>query len=117
MTTSDKAQFHAGDLFKGLIKDENLPRVVEGAAGDVQKIIRATWPKSIGDEPAKPTEKFATEAPKVFTLTNAKFEDGRPVTFININHPYAVAHQAKTGAVTKAAKAAGYNMMRSRKLQ
>lgn len=112
MTTSKQAKFHLNE--KAFVQMANSPQVVEAtksAAEQIRDMVMATWPKSIGNDAAADTEKFKHILyHQVFVIMQHQWLDKRPVFYLLINHPYAVAHQARTGAITKSISASGYTL-------
>ena len=77
----------------------NIPQVTAGvheAAQRVEKLMRASWPGDRGDKD------------DIFQINSHIGADGRPVDVILVKHPTALAHQARTGAFSKAIAASGY---------
>lgn len=111
MTTSKaRLQFNPA-AFEKLANSPQVVEKLDEVAADFVRLLQAGWPDSIGDQTAKDTEKFQHEEhDRVFVVVKTKRRDGRPVRVVLINHPYAVAHQAKTGFVTQAAAAVGYTL-------
>lgn len=113
MTTSDKASFHlSSKFFEKLYPDPAFQAAMREAAEKTMEYMKIGWPQSIGDELTEDSKNFSHtgDHSKVFELHELVGEDGRPIWLISVNHPYAAAHQARTGAFTKAIKAAGYNI-------
>lgn len=113
MTTSNTGGVHLSDeFFDKLYQDPAFRAAMREAAEETMRYMKIGWPSSIGDELAEDSENFSHtgDHSKVFELHELVGEDGRPIWLISVNHPYAVAHQARTGAFTKAIKAAGYNI-------
>lgn len=115
MTTyngSGRARFSLNsDAFRTMAKLPQVKMATHEAAEKVKDFMRSTWPAEVGEKLTPDTPGFThgsqTEVFAVQDLVNA---EGRPISLILVNHPYAVTHQAKTGGFTKAIKAAGYHM-------
>lgn len=113
MTTSKQAKLHlTPQFFEQLYQDPAFRAAMREAAEKAMEYMKIGWPSSIGDELTDDSENFSHTGhhEKVFEIHELEGEDGRPICLMSVNHPYAVAHQAKTGAFTQAIKAAGFNI-------
>ncbi|MBE7338123.1 hypothetical protein [Corynebacterium aurimucosum] len=112
MTTSDKPTvvIHA-NFFHTFANAPGLREKLHEVAEEIVDNMKAGWPKSIGDRLTDDSPNFQhTGHEKVFEVVSLTSQDGRPVELININHPYAVEHQARTGGFTRAVTAAGFDI-------
>src|SRR5699024_1079185 len=98
---SDKP-FTVDQLVQAIMADPKLPQALEEIGHDYVDVIKQTWPKSIGNETTKKTRKS-----EVFEVVPSNKSGDRPWVHVHVNHPYAVAHQARTGAFTKGAGVLG----------
>lgn len=107
MTTSEngKSTFSIDALVAKIKEDPKLHDALLGVARDLENVVRQTWPTSIGDEPTRQTRKAT-----VFEVVPSNLKGARPWVRFNVNHPYALAHQARTGAFTKAAASLGLTL-------
>lgn len=101
MASQDK-QFEVDDLVQAIIADPKLPQALEEIGHDYVDVVKQTWPSSIGNETTRQTRK-----PEVFEVVPSDRSGKRPWVYVHVNHPYAVAHQARTGAFTKSAGVLG----------
>lgn len=89
-------------LVKQIMQDPALAQKVNKRAEDYRSDVLATWPTE--DKTVKDSGDFSHKKPgKAFVVVNTTAKDGRPVSIVEVRHPHAVAHQARTGAFTKAA--------------
>lgn len=100
MTTSKAVHHKDAAAFKALLRDPALRAAVESAAESVVNKMRAAWPQGANG----PTMEGVSE---VFEVRGHEMADGRPSAWILVAHPYAVAHEAKTGFITKSIAASG----------
>lgn len=98
---SDKP-FSVDQLVQMIIADPKLSKHLEEIAEDYVEVVKQTWPDSIGDKTTAQINKT-----KVFELVKPDDSGDRPWVHVHVNHPYAVAHQARTGAFTKSAGVLG----------
>ncbi|GFK19276.1 hypothetical protein [Corynebacterium glutamicum] len=96
-------EFDINDLVEKILADPALDDLLMDVAEDFVDVVKATWPKSIGNE----TTKWSVKD-EVFEIVPTDSSGRRPWVHVHVNHPYAVAHQARTGAFTKAAESLGY---------
>lgn len=106
MVSRDK-EFSVDDLVKQIMADPKLHEQLEQVGHDYVGVVRATWPASIGNRTTAQTRK-----PEVFEVVPSDLSGNRPYVHVHVNHPYALAHQARTGAFTKAAASLGLEMNR-----
>lgn len=100
MTTS-KAEHHKdATAFKALLSDPALRAAVQSAAESIVRKMQAAWPEGAKDPPM-------SGVTEVFEVRDYEMADGRPSAWILVNHPYAAAHEAKTGFITKSISASG----------
>lgn len=104
MASRDK-EFSVDDLVQQVMADPKLHEQLEQVAEDYVDVVKRTWPKSIGNK----TDKW-TRAPNVFEIVESDRSGNRPYVHVHVNHAYALAHQARTGAFTKAASSLGLEM-------
>jgi len=95
-------EFSVDQLVQAIMSDPKLAQALEEIGHDYVDVVRQTWPKSIGNETTKKTRKS-----EVFEVVPSNRSGERPYVHVHVNHPYAVAHQARTGAFTKAAGVLG----------
>lgn len=93
----DGSTFSVDALVKEILKDPKLGEAIEEVGEKYLDYVKATWPKSAAA--TTPT----TRTSEVFELVKTDRSGKRPWVHVHVNHPYAVAHQARTGAFTKAA--------------
>lgn len=98
---SDKP-FSVDQLVQAIMADPKLSQALEEIAEDYVDVVKQTWPDSIGNETTPQTNKS-----EVFEVVPSDRSGDRPWVHVHVNHPYAVAHQARTGAFTKAAGVLG----------
>lgn len=101
MASQDK-EFSIDDLVKQINSDPKLHGHLGQIAEEYVAVVRQTWPDSIGDKTTK-----QTRTPEVFEIVPSDQSGNRPYVHVHVNHPYAVAHQARTGAFTKSAGVLG----------
>lgn len=101
MASGDKP-LSTDDVVQAIMDDPKLSQALEDIAQDYVDVVKTTWPDSIGNE----TDAW-TEADKVFEIVESDRSGNRPWWHVHVNHAYALAHQARTGAFTKAAEALG----------
>lgn len=102
MARARKGELDFGALVEQIVNDPKLEQVVNKRAEEYLSDVKATWPTS--DKTVPDTANFSHEqSGEVFNITLTESEDGRPVAIFEARHPYAAAHQARTGAFTKAA--------------
>lgn len=99
---SQGKEFEVDDLVKMINSDPELHGYLQQIAEDYVDVVKQTWPDSIGNETTKQTNKS-----EVFEVVPSDRSGDRPWVHVHVNHPYAVAHQARTGAFTKAAGVLG----------
>lgn len=73
-------------------------------ADQVMENMKAVWPEHL-----TLTKDIVDD---VFTRTSDTMADGRPAEWVLINHPDAMAREARTGFITKAIAAAGAKVKR-----
>lgn len=98
---SDKP-FSVDQLVQAIMADPKLSQALEEIGHDYVDVVKQTWPDSIGNETTRKTNKS-----EVFEVVPSNKSGDRPYVHVHVNHPYAVAHQARTGAFTKAAGVLG----------
>lgn len=94
--------FSIDDVVQAILADPKLGEALVEVGEDYIKLVQETWPDSIGDKTTPQINKD-----EVFELVKPDDSGDRPWVHVHVNHPYAVAHQARTGAFTKAAEAMG----------
>lgn len=95
-------EFSVDQLVQAIMADPKLSNYLEEIAEDYVEVVKQTWPKSIGNETTRQTRKS-----EVFEVVPSDRSGDRPYVHVHVNHPYAVAHQARTGVFTKAAGVLG----------
>lgn len=100
MTTSKAVHHRDPDAFKALMQDPAIKATVQAAAESIVTKMQAAWPAGAEE----PTMGGVSE---VFEVRDYEMADGRPSAWILVNHPYAAAHEAKTGFITKSISASG----------
>lgn len=92
MTTSRPTFKLNRDIFPKLANDPGVIAALDDVAEEVADYLRASLPKGVPKDVVVISE-----------VTN--YVDGRPVRLVTVRHPSAIAHQAHTGFMTKAAQA------------
>ncbi|WCZ33658.1 MULTISPECIES: hypothetical protein [Corynebacterium] len=103
MTTSRAVHHRDPAAFREFMKSPEIEARVQAAAASIVKKMQAAWPEG-ADTPTK------DGVEKVFEVRDFEMADGRPTTWVFVNHPYAAAHEATTGFVTKSISASGYRI-------
>lgn len=104
MTTSKAVHHKDRKAFRALLTAPAVQAATKAAASSIVGKIEASWP----DGARKP----AVPGVPVIEVRSYRMADGRPAEWVMINHPYAVAHEAKTGFVTKSIGASGLRISR-----
>lgn len=107
MASRNRDTFNVDALVQQIMDDPELHDHLKKIGDDYVDVVKATWPKSIGDNPTP-----QSRAERVFEVIPTDRSGNRPYVHVHVNHPYAVAHQARTGAFTKAAAALGLELNR-----
>lgn len=102
----DESTFNLDALVAQINADPKLHAALLDVAREYGAVVRQTWPKSIGDQTTRQTRKQS-----VFEIVPSHLRGKRPWVHFNVNHPWALAHQARTGAFTKAAASLGLKVI------
>lgn len=98
------------DAFNKLLAQPEVAQQVESAAQQVSELVQAAWPadkRELTPDTAGFTHGSQTE---VFNVEVGENRVGRQRAVLLINHPYAVAFEARLGAITNAIHAAGLQL-------
>lgn len=102
--TTHEASFHLDRAgVKALLQSPEVVAATEAAAAQLKEALEAKWP----EEDRKPTTDSVKD---VFVIHSDTMVDGRPAQWIAINHPSAVARQAKTRFITRTVAELGLKM-------
>lgn len=105
MASQGEGNLNLDALVAKISADPKLHDALLDVANKFEGVVRQTWPTSIGDAPTRQTRKAT-----VFEVVPSNLKGARPWVHFNVNHPYALAHQARTGAFTKAAASLGLTL-------
>lgn len=105
MVSQDKGRgpgVNIPELAAQMMKDPKLAAQIRQRAEEYASDVKATWPTD--DRTVPDSGDFSHKSPgDAFVVIHTEGADGRPVSIVEARHPYAAAHQARTGAFTKAA--------------
>lgn len=95
------------DAFDKLLAQPEVAAQAQAAAEEVSELVQAAWPADKRElTPDTPGFTHGSQA-KVFYVEVGENRVGRQRAVMLINHPYAVAFEARLGAITNAIHAAG----------
>lgn len=103
MTTSRAIHHRDPAAFREFMQHPEIQERVQAAAASIVKKMQIAWP----DGANAPTMDSVEE---VIEVRDVEMADGRPSIWIFVNHPYAAAHEATTGFITKSVSASGYRI-------
>lgn len=102
--TTHEASFHLDRAgVKALLQSPEVVAATEAAAAQLKEALEAKWP----EDDFTPTR---DDVEDVFMVYSDTMHDGRPAQWIAINHPMAVARQAKTRFITQTVAELGLKM-------
>ncbi|QRP60591.1 hypothetical protein [Corynebacterium minutissimum] len=106
-----RPSFHWNDgAFEKLLAQPEVVEQAQAAAEKTSQIVRAAWPSDKKElTPDTPGFKHGSQS-EVFNVEVGAGRNGRQRAVLLINHPYAVAFEARLGAITNAIHAAGFQM-------
>lgn len=106
-----KPAFHWNDgAFEKLLAQPEVAEQAQAAAEKTSKIVQAAWPSDKKElTPDTAGFKHGSQS-EVFNVEVGAGRNGRQRAVLLINHPYAVAFEARLGAITNAIHAAGFQL-------
>lgn len=106
-----KPAFHWNDgAFEKLLAQPEVAQQAQRAAEKTSQIVQAAWPSDKKElTPDTAGFKHGSQS-EVFNVEVGAGRNGRQRAVFLINHPYAVAFEARLGAITNAIHAAGFQL-------
>lgn len=106
-----RPSFHWNDgSFEKLLAQPEVAEQAQAAAEKTSKIVQAAWPSDKKElTPDTAGFKHGSQS-EVFNVEVGAGRNGRQRAVLLINHPYAVAFEARLGAITNAIHAAGFQL-------
>lgn len=100
------------DAYDKLLAQPEVAAQAQAAAEEVSELVQAAWPADKRElTPDTPGFTHGSQT-EVFNVEVGAGRNGRPRAVLLINHPYAVAFEARLGAITNAIHAAGLQLNR-----
>lgn len=106
-----RPSFHWNDgAFEKLLAQPEVAEQAQAAAEKTSQIVQAAWPSDKKElTPDTAGFKHGSQS-EMFNVEVGAGRNGRPRAVFLINHPYAVAFEARLGAITNAIHAAGFQL-------
>ncbi|MGN6018236.1 hypothetical protein [Corynebacterium striatum] len=106
-----RPSFHWNDgAFEKLLAQPEVAEQAQAAAEKTSQIVQAAWPSDKKElTPDTAGFKHGSQS-EVFNVEAGAGHNGRQRAVLLINHPYAVAFEARLGAITNAIHTAGFQL-------